>query len=212
MLREIERKVQKFIEDNFLFRDDRTGLSAEESLLDAGLIDSTGILELVAFLENGWEAVVGIFAALKAGAVFCPVNASTKPPKLAYLLDHCRAAALLTQARLWPIAKAALADAPSVALTIVADAGSKTPEALSLEAALAAGRPPPTQPGIDLDLAMLIYTSGSTGRPKGVMMTHQNVVAAAHSITSYLENTADDVILSALPISFDYRLYTLLVA
>ena len=104
-----------------------------------------------------------------------------------------------------------MADAPSVALTIVADAGSKTPEALSLEAALAAGTPPPTQPGIDLDLAMLIYTSGSTGRPKGVMMTHQNVVAAAHSITSYLENTADDVILSALPISFDYGLYQVLM-
>src|SRR5205814_3367993 len=34
MLREIERKAQKFIEDNFLFRDDRTGISAEESLLD----------------------------------------------------------------------------------------------------------------------------------------------------------------------------------
>jgi len=49
---EIERKVRKFIEDSFLFREDRGGLSPEESLLDAGLIDSTGILELVAFLES----------------------------------------------------------------------------------------------------------------------------------------------------------------
>ena len=52
--------------------------------------------------------------------------------------------------------------------------------------------------GIDIDLAMLVYTSGSTGFPKGVMMTHQNIVAAATSITTYLENTSDDVILSAL--------------
>ena len=49
---EVESKVRTFIEDNFLFRDDRTALSDSESLLDAGLIDSTGILELVAFLES----------------------------------------------------------------------------------------------------------------------------------------------------------------
>ena len=48
---DVENKVRKFIEDNFLFRDDRAALSDSESLLDAGLIDSTGILELVAFLE-----------------------------------------------------------------------------------------------------------------------------------------------------------------
>ena len=66
--------------------------------------------------------------------------------------------------------------------------------------------------GIDLDLAMLVYTSGSTGFPKGVMMTHQNVVAAATSITTYLENTPDDIILNVLPISFDYGLYQVLMA
>ena len=59
---------------------------------------------------------------------------------------------------------------------------------------------------------MLIYTSGSTGFPKGVMMTHQNIVAAATSITTYLENTADDIILNVLPLSFDYGLYQVLMA
>ena len=67
-------------------------------------------------------------------------------------------------------------------------------------------------PGIDIDLCMLVYTSGSTGFPKGVMMTHSNVVAAATSITTYLENTADDIILNVLPISFDYGLYQVLMA
>ena len=44
------------------------------------------------------------------------------------------------------------------------------------------------------------------------MMTHQNVVAAATSITTYLENTPDDIILNVLPISFDYGLYQVLMA
>ncbi len=48
----VNSKVREFIEDNFLFRDDRAELADTESLLDAGLIDSTGILELVAFLET----------------------------------------------------------------------------------------------------------------------------------------------------------------
>ena len=47
--------VRKFVEDNFLFREDRASLSDAESLLEAGLIDSTGILELVAFLEQQFQ-------------------------------------------------------------------------------------------------------------------------------------------------------------
>src|SRR2546423_1425195 len=54
----IDQKIREFIEDNFLFRTGRGDLAAEESLLDAGLIDSTGILELVAFLENGFGIVI----------------------------------------------------------------------------------------------------------------------------------------------------------
>ena len=52
MRADTERKVRKFIEDNFLFREDRLGIADSESLLDAGLIDSTSVLELVAFLES----------------------------------------------------------------------------------------------------------------------------------------------------------------
>ena len=55
MTAEIETQVRSLIEDNFLFREDRSSLSDTESLIDAGLIDSTGILELVAFLEERFK-------------------------------------------------------------------------------------------------------------------------------------------------------------
>ena len=71
---------------------------------------------------------------------------------------------------------------------------------------------PPPKKGIDIDLAALIYTSGSTGKPKGVMLTHLNMVSAATSITAYLKNVPDDIILNVLPLSFDYGLYQVLMA
>jgi acyl carrier protein len=52
---DVEAEIRKYIEDNFLFREDRAALSDGESLLDAGLIDSTGILELVGFLEERFQ-------------------------------------------------------------------------------------------------------------------------------------------------------------
>ncbi|MFV2093605.1 MAG: acyl carrier protein [Hyphomicrobiales bacterium] len=48
----VEAFIRAFIVDNFLFRDDREALSDTESLLEGGLMDSTGVLELVAFLES----------------------------------------------------------------------------------------------------------------------------------------------------------------
>ena len=50
----IENAVRSFIEENFLFRTDLAGLSDTESLLESGVMDSTGVLELVAFLEGAF--------------------------------------------------------------------------------------------------------------------------------------------------------------
>ena len=46
--------IRQFIIDNFLFGQDASGLQDGTSLLEQGIIDSTGVLELVAFLENNY--------------------------------------------------------------------------------------------------------------------------------------------------------------
>jgi acyl carrier protein len=52
MKHDIGLAVRRFISENFLFRDDGDAIAHDQSLLDAGIIDSTGVLELVCFLET----------------------------------------------------------------------------------------------------------------------------------------------------------------
>lgn len=171
---------------------------------------------VVLFLPNSIELVVGIFAALKVGGVFVVVNSTTKRDKLVYMINNCRAAALVGLARQASLLEQVMAETPSLQMAVLV--GSAGKEMSSTRPVLTFGEiqacyPPEPLPraGDDDDLACLIYTSGSTGEPKGVMSAHRNVVFAASSIISYLQNTPDDIVINALPLSFDYGLYQLLM-
>lgn len=48
----IETQVRSFIDDNFLFGRGTSDLGPDDSLVEHGVIDSTGVLELVSFLES----------------------------------------------------------------------------------------------------------------------------------------------------------------
>lgn len=187
----------------------------------ANSLQSAGVARgdrVVLFLPNSVELVVGIFGALKANATFVPANASMKADKLTFLVNNCRAAALIApfaNADMW--AEVA-GSSPSIKVTIgVGDEERAIPanghpitlrfEDIQRQTSDAR----PARMNIDQDLACLIYTSGSTGDPKGVMSSHANVVFAASSIISYLANTEDDVVVNVLPLSFDYGLYQLLM-
>lgn len=54
---DIRNKIRTFIVENFLFGKDN-GLNDETSFLDDGIIDSTGILELVSFMEEEFSIKV----------------------------------------------------------------------------------------------------------------------------------------------------------
>lgn len=52
----IETDVREFVIDNFLFGDEPIGDT--DSFLEQGVIDSTGVLELVGFLEQRYAIVI----------------------------------------------------------------------------------------------------------------------------------------------------------
>jgi amino acid adenylation domain-containing protein len=170
------------------------------------------------FGDNTAETVIAFWAVLKADAVVVVVNPLTKADKLAYVLNDCRAKALVTDGHLTDVFADAAKRSKHLAAVVVSGAidASKVlglPHVTPWEAALdhpSSGAP--ARRNIDVDLASIIYTSGSTGEPKGVMLTHRNMLTAATSISTYLENIEDDVILCVLPLAFDYGLYQMIMS
>jgi acyl carrier protein len=48
----VEQKVRGYIAENFLFSNDASELPGDGSFLDMGIIDSTGVLEIIFFIEE----------------------------------------------------------------------------------------------------------------------------------------------------------------
>ena len=45
-------RIQKFILENYFFTDDASSLGVDDSLLGRGIVDSTGMLEIIMFIEE----------------------------------------------------------------------------------------------------------------------------------------------------------------
>ncbi|WP_444718966.1 acyl-CoA ligase (AMP-forming), exosortase A system-associated [Paucibacter soli] len=157
------------------------------------------------YLEKRFETVVASFGAPAAGLVFVPLNPLLKPEQVGFILRDCDVQVLVTS----PERHALLADelGQCAALRAVVLTAAPTVSALAgnlLDWAELLKTPVgPTHRVIDTDMAAILYTSGSTGKPKGVVLSHRNMVAGAKSVASYLENGAQDILLAALPLSFD---------
>lgn len=169
---------------------------------------------VVLYLPNILELAIAIFAVLKAGGVFVPLNPSTKYDKCCYILNHCQARVLVTTGRQADLVQQLVPEVPSLKTIVLTELPAETSSLSFLSYSAIQcdyDRVRPPKVNIDLDLACLIYTSGSTGDPKGVMSDHSNVVFAASSIIEYLGNVESDIVICLSPLSFDYGLYQLLM-
>lgn len=176
---------------------------AANALLELGLArgDRVGI-----YLEKRIETVVASFAAPAAGAVFVPINPLLKAEQLGFIAQDCGLRVLVTTAGRYRQLLTVLQDCPELRAVLLVDGvADQLPQRWALLDWAAALSTPArtTHRLIDTDIAAILYTSGSTGRPKGVVLSHRNMVAGAKSVASYLENRVDDVLLAALPLSFD---------
>ena len=184
-------------------------LRGQVSAIGSGLL-ALGIAKsdrVGVYLDKRIETVVAIFGAAAAGGVFVPLNPLLKPAQVAYILRDCNVRVLVTTTERLALLDAALGECPDLRHIVVIEPELRTASETGLpihrwrDLATASGGA--AHRVIDADMAAILYTSGSTGRPKGVVLSHRNMVAGAKSVASYLENTADDTLLAALPLSFD---------
>jgi acyl carrier protein len=50
-----EAKLRIFIMENYMFTEDQSALKNSDSFLDMGIIDSTGIMEVILFIEEEFD-------------------------------------------------------------------------------------------------------------------------------------------------------------
>jgi acyl-CoA ligase (AMP-forming) (exosortase A-associated) len=194
--------------------DDRLRLTyaqlASEITRFAGAMAALGVVRgarVAVYLDKRVETVIASFGAPAHGAVFVPINPLLKADQVGYILRDCGVRVLVTSSARLEAMSAVLSTCRDLAHVVVIDA----PGNAALEGPIATHRwtvlldagGSATHRVIDQDTVAILYTSGSTGKPKGVVLSHRNMVAGAKSVASYLENHRADVLLAALPLSFD---------
>jgi acyl-CoA synthetase (AMP-forming)/AMP-acid ligase II len=134
------------------------------------------------------------FGALRVGAVPVPLYPTLGVETTAAIFRDSEAVAVATIGWFRTGVDESCALAPNVRMVL---------EPPDLELDLPA---PPAAAATADDLAFLQYTSGSTGRPRGVMLTHRNVVSTIHFMAEGAGITADDRVVSWLPLYHDMGL------
>jgi len=138
--------------------------------------------------ERSLDAVVALLATLKVGAAYVPLDLSSPPERLAWIVQHSQCDVVLMHSHL------ASKLPPTEARTVCIDRQRLEIARLSL-----------ANPKVVIhsaNLAYLMYTSGSTGTPKGVAVTHQNIIRLVCGNT-YASFSADETFLQLAPIAFD---------
>jgi amino acid adenylation domain-containing protein len=147
------------------------------------------------YLPRSPEMVIGLLAAMKAGAAYLPLDPSAPQERLAYMLDDSGAQIVLTHSAL----RERLGNSPAAVIALDGEWPATAPGERTFA------------PVHQQNLAYVIYTSGSTGRPKGTLLTHEglrNYVSWA--IDAYaLDQGAGAPVHS--PLGFDLTITSLLV-
>jgi malonyl-CoA/methylmalonyl-CoA synthetase len=152
--------------------------------------------------EKSVSALVLYLAALRAGAVYLPLNTAYTLNELEYFFGDAEPSLIVCD----PSKKAGIE-------TIVQKIGAKveTMDADGAGSLRDGAKDSPTEfatiQRAGDDLAAILYTSGTTGRSKGAMLTHDNLASNALTLKDVWRFTDKDVLIHALPLYHTHGLF-----
>jgi oxalate---CoA ligase len=166
--------------------------------------------------DNTIEFVVGLLAVVSSGARVAPLNPALTSSELSRRLSELSAYAVLAPEHLVSKLEFADAIAGSAAwiMSIEISGG-----AYEVRIANRSGRRPASGLGAetntlinDDDVALVMFTAGTTSAPKVVPLTHRNLVASVHSISSGYDLSPQDATLIVMPLFHGHGLVAGLLA
>ncbi|MCL1790297.1 MAG: amino acid adenylation domain-containing protein [Peptococcaceae bacterium] len=165
------------------------------------------------FGGRGFGWIIGALGAMKAGAAFLPIDASTPSERTRFILEDSGAGAVLVADALLPI---------STALPVLALSGDSRPDDINdmirktvMNTAKDAVDTDDPNSRVDIcphNLAYCIYTSGTTGVPKGALLEHLGLTNLVAFYADFLKITSADTILQFASCAFDASILELTMA
>lgn len=170
-------------------------------------------------LDKSAGAIVGIYAALKCGCAYVPIDPLSPPSRLGYIARNCEIRHIVTSTEKAPVwVSLVSAGVPVRTMVVLNSAVDGLPHSRrrlrmvgrnSLDA-MPTDRP--DVPSSSSDLAYVLYTSGSTGAPKGVKLSHHNALAFVDWAVDTFDVTAQDTLSNHAPLNFDLSVFDLFAA
>ncbi|MCC6165523.1 MAG: amino acid adenylation domain-containing protein [Acidobacteria bacterium] len=179
------------------------GLAADVDGMAAGLrAKGVGRGDIVGIaLERSLDLIPVIYATIRAGAAYLPLDMAQPVARLQRLIDIAGPKLIVSTDAL---AERLPPGAPYVTAAELRDRA--TTRVAPASASDAGGRP---QPG---DAAYVIFTSGSTGEPKGVVVEHAAIVNRLLWMREHYQVGPDDVLVQKTPTTFDVSVWELFLA
>ena len=209
-----------------VFRDEMMTYSDLDSLSDrlasylirsgAAIGDRIGLL-----LPKSPASIVSLFAILKAGAAYVPIDSQIPSSRALKIIDNCGMRALITTAmHFQKLATEGPDITAAISPIIVIDGNTQAlSERFGRETIASLGEildqdvsPLASRPMSDVNPAYILYTSGSTGEPKGVMISHVNALTFVTMAAEYFQITDRDRMASHAPLHFDLSVFDIYVA
>ena len=206
--RDPDRKAYRYLEHAITYQQlDREGNRLSRLLAELGVSrgDKVGIM-----LDRRMETPLAIYAILKAGAAFVPMDPAMPIARVRGIIQSCDLSLLIsTRSQREKLQSVALdLNTELVVIDCETGAQSQPPDKgcrfIPLSAAESFGHSALPVPRISSsDTAYIMFTSGSTGIPKGIVHTHDSGNAYARLSVRQYGITADDVLGAHSPLHFD---------